>query len=65
MAPSEITDQVKRWASLGRETFEEKIGDCLLYTSLNYKYELKKKESLGAIVHVALFLWFSRNSHSV
>ena len=32
---------------------------------LNYKYELKKKESLGAIVPVALFLWFSRNSHSV
>ena len=26
MAPSEITDQVKRWASLGRETFEEKIA---------------------------------------
>lgn len=24
MAPSEITDQVKRWASLGRETFEER-----------------------------------------
>ena len=31
----------------------------------DYNYELKKIESLGAIVRVAVFLWFSRNSHSV
>ncbi len=33
--------------------------------AFNNNHELKKKESLGAIVPVALFLWFSRNSHSV
>ena len=38
--PSEITDQVKRWASLGRETFEEKIGECTWEVALLIPYKV-------------------------
>ncbi|EJW90343.1 hypothetical protein EVA_21550 [gut metagenome] len=27
-APQEVLDKVQRWASLGREPFEERLGDC-------------------------------------
>lgn len=27
-APQEVLDKVQRWASLGREDFEEKVGEC-------------------------------------
>ncbi|MEL5892089.1 carbohydrate-binding family 9-like protein [Bacteroides sp. GD17] len=27
-APQEVLDKVQRWASLGREAFEEKVGEC-------------------------------------
>ena len=40
MAPLEITDQVKRWASLGRETFEEKIGECTWEVALLIPYKV-------------------------
>ena len=40
MAPLEITDQVKRWASLGRETFEEKIGECTWEVALQIPYKV-------------------------
>ena len=29
-APQEVLDKVQRWASLGREAFEERVGECSL-----------------------------------
>lgn len=46
MAPSEITDQVKRWASLGRETFEEKIGECTWEVALLIPYKVFFKHAI-------------------
>lgn len=46
MAPLEITDQVKRWASLGRETFEEKIGECTWEVALQIPYKVFFKHTI-------------------
>lgn len=46
MAPLEITDQVKRWASLGRETFEEKIGECTWEVALQISYKVFFKHTI-------------------
>ena len=46
MAPLEITDQVKRWASLGRETFEEKIGECIWEVALQIPYKVFFKHTI-------------------
>ena len=49
MAPSEITDQVKRWASLGRETFEEKIGECTWEVALLIPYKVFFKPAITGL----------------
>ena len=49
MAPSEITDQVKRWASLGRETFEEKIGECTWEVALLIPYKVFFKHAITGL----------------
>ena len=46
---SEITDQVKRWASLGRETFEEKIGECTWEVALLIPYKVFFKHAITGL----------------
>ncbi|ADV42596.1 carbohydrate-binding family 9-like protein [Bacteroides helcogenes] len=37
-APQEVLDKVQRWSSLGREAFEEKIGECTWEVALIIPY---------------------------
>jgi hypothetical protein len=48
-APLEITGQVKRWASLGRETFEEKIGECTWEVALLIPYKVFFKHAITGL----------------
>ncbi len=48
-ASLEITGQVKRWASLGRETFEEKIGECTWEVALLIPYKVFFKHAITGL----------------
>lgn len=37
-APQEVLDKVQRWASLGRESFEERVGECSWEVALVIPY---------------------------
>ena len=37
-APQEVLDKVQRWASLGREAFDERVGECALEVALVIPY---------------------------
>ena len=37
-APQEVLDKVQRWASLGREAFEERVGECSWEVALVVPY---------------------------
>lgn len=37
-APQEVMDKVQRWSSLGRENFEERVGDCSWEVALVIPY---------------------------
>lgn len=45
-APFEITRQVKRWSSLGRDTFEEKTGECTWEVALLIPYHVFFKHTI-------------------
>lgn len=45
-APLEITGQVKRWTSLGRETFEERVGACTWEVALLIPYRAFFKHTI-------------------
>lgn len=52
-ASKEVTKQVKRWASLGREPFEERIGTCtwevalLIPYAVFFKHTIKSLDGMG------------------
>lgn len=52
-ASKEVTKQVKRWASLGREPFEERIGACtwevalLIPYAVFFKHTIKSLDGMG------------------
>lgn len=52
-ASLDITKQIKRWASLGREPFEEKIGACtwevalVVPYSIFFKHTIKNLDGMG------------------
>ena len=37
-APQEVLDKVQRWASLGREAFDERVGECAWEVALVIPY---------------------------
>lgn len=48
-APLEITGKVKRWTSLGKETFEEKIGKCTWEVALLIPYHVFFKHDITSL----------------
>lgn len=58
-APLEITGKVKRWASLGKETFEEKIGECTWEVALLIPYHAFFKHTIthldGKSIHANFY----------
>lgn len=58
-APLEITGQVKRWASLGREPFEERVGACTWEVALLIPYSVFFKHTItgldGAVVRANFY----------
>lgn len=52
-ASREVTKQIKRWASLGRQPFEERIGECtwevalMIPYSVFFKHDIKSIDGMG------------------
>lgn len=48
-APAEVTAQIGRWASLGRESFEEKVGVCEWEVALLIPYSVFFKHRVESL----------------
>lgn len=53
-APSEVLSGIQRWASLGREPFEERIGKCSWELSLIIPYSVFFKHSIKSLDGIAI-----------
>ena len=48
-APQEVMDTVQRWSSLGREPFEERVGECAWELALVIPYSAFFKHRLSGL----------------
>lgn len=48
-ASREVTKQIKRWASLGRQPFEERIGECTWEVALMIPYSVFFKHNIESL----------------
>ena len=49
MYKRQVTDQVKRWASLGRQPFDERIGECNWEVALVIPYTVFFKHHITSL----------------
>lgn len=49
LAPQEVMDRVQRWSSLGRQSFEERIGECTWEVALIIPYSVYFKHQITSL----------------